>query len=203
MAVVLRDVWVRLGGREIIRGATAEFNGQSQLVGPNGSGKTVLLYTIAGLVKPFRGEVEVSGTVSIMFQDPDLHFFAGTVLENALVWSGGRSTEAEVAKMANDVGIGDVLHRSPFELNWGHRKLAALLCALAKRPDVLLLDEPLEGLSPRFHTRVLTAAVEHSKTVVITTHMVVGGWKLYFMEEGQLYVGEEAKAKAVEHGYLQ
>jgi len=66
-----------------------------------------------------------------------------------------------------------------------------------------LLDEPLEGLSPRFHIRVLTVAAEHSKTVIIATHMVVGRWKLYFVEDGRLYVGEEAKAKAVEHGYLQ
>jgi len=61
--------------------------------------------------------------------------------------------------------------------------------------------QALEGFRRDFICVFLTTAVEYSKTVIIATHMVIGWWKLYFVEDGRLYVSEETKA--VERGYLQ
>ncbi|MEZ0248830.1 MAG: ABC transporter ATP-binding protein, partial [Thermoproteus sp.] len=64
MAVRVEDLWVELDGRTVLRGVSAKFEGPSLLMGPNGSGKTVLLHSIAGVLKPKRGRVEVQGVLS-------------------------------------------------------------------------------------------------------------------------------------------
>jgi ABC-type multidrug transport system ATPase subunit len=186
----------------VLRGVTAELGGRSLIVGPNGSGKTVLLLTIAGAYKPERGSIEVGGRLSVVFQDPDLHFLAGTIKENAALWSKGRLTDAEIEKLAEELGVADLLGKSPWELSWGQRKAAAVLTALSSRPDVLLADELLEGLSPKLASRILRVIEESVKTVVLTSHSLYGGWRVYFMEEGVLYLGEAALGKLKEHGYL-
>ncbi|MEL9991271.1 MAG: energy-coupling factor ABC transporter ATP-binding protein [Thermoproteus sp.] len=202
MAVRVEDLWVELDGRPVLRGASAEFRGPSLLMGPNGSGKTVLLHTIVGILKPKRGRVETQGVLSIMFQDPEVHFVAGTVLENALLWSNGRSTEAEIKELAGGLGIADLLDSPPFLLSWGQKKLAALLCALARRPDVLLLDELPEGLSPKALKAALRVALEAAETIIMTSHQFLElGWSFYFLDGGLLYSGQEALKKAEEEGY--
>lgn len=202
MAVRLEDVWLELGGRAVLRGALGEFKGLNLLLGPNGSGKTALLHAIVGVLRPQRGKIEVEGSVSIMFQDPEMHFVAGTVLENAVLWSAGRSDEREIAEIADRLGIGDILDKSPFYLSWGQKKLAALLCSLARKPDVLLLDELPEGLSPNVFKKALSVATAAAKTVVMTSHQFLElGWNFYFLADGVLYSGDEALAKAKEYGY--
>ena len=202
MAIRLEDVWLEIDGRTVLRGITGELKGLNILIGPNGSGKTVLLHAIAGILRPQRGRIDVEGIASIMFQDPEVHFVAGTVLENAVLWGGGRSDEKEIEEMAEGLGIADLLSRSPFYLSWGQKKLAALLCALARKPDVLLLDELPEGLSPRVLKTALSAATSTAKTVVMTSHQFLElGWNLHFLADGVLYSGEKALAKAREYEY--
>ncbi|MEM3963199.1 MAG: ATP-binding cassette domain-containing protein [Nitrososphaerota archaeon] len=202
MAIRLEDVWLDIDGRAVLRGVTGELKGLNILIGPNGSGKTVLLHAIAGILKPKRGRIDVEGVTSIMFQDPEVHFVAGTVLENAVLWGRGRSDEREIKEIAKELGIADLLNRSPFHLSWGQRRLSALLCALAGKPDVLLLDELPEGLSPRALKTAISAATSTAKTVVMTSHQFLElGWNLHFLADGTLYSGEEALAKAREYEY--
>lgn len=194
---------MKLGGRHVLRGVTAEFGERALIVGPNGSGKTVLLLTAAAVYKPERGEVHLAGRLSVVFQDPDLHFLAGSVLENALLWSRGRMGEGEIRKLAEALGIGGLLDKSPWELSWGQRKAAAALAALSSAPDVLLADELLEGLSPKLAERILAVVGEMGPALVATSHFPYRGWPIYFIEDGVLYAdGKAVFDKLKEHGYL-
>jgi molybdate transport system ATP-binding protein len=132
------------------------------LVGPSGAGKTSVLRAIAGLLRPERGRVALGDelwfdseagvhlpperrSVGLVFQEYAL-FPHMTVAEN--VAYGGRDG---VVDLLDSLGIGALAGARPGELSGGERQRVALARALARRPAVLLLDEPLTALDS--HTR--------------------------------------------------
>jgi ABC-type sugar transport system ATPase subunit len=142
------------------------------LVGPSGSGKTTALRLVAGLEAPTAGAVRIGGLdvthqpphrrgVGLVFQRPALypHLSVADNLAFGLEMSRpgllGRlfrrppspvDVSARVAEVAAVLGLGDLLSRRPAELSGGQQQRVALGRALARRPGVLLLDEPLSGL---------------------------------------------------------
>ena len=176
------------------------------IVGPSGTGKSVLLKTTIGLVVPDRGDVLIDGEsvffggrgalarvrrkVGFVFQNSAL-FDSMTVYEN--MRQGIREDElarleepevlARVSASLGDVNLEPtrVLGKMPAELSGGMRKRLGLARALVGRPRILLYDEPVTGLDP-----VNTAAVTHliaviarrGVTSVIVTHDVEGALEL-------------------------
>lgn len=134
------------------------------IVGPTGAGKTVLLESIAGLYPIQKGQIALRGRdvtrlapeergVSIVYQDHAL-FPHLTVRENILFGLRMRKArpdelERALAMTVDLCGVSSLLHRRPGTLSGGERQKVALARALAVRPDVLLLDEPLSALDPR------------------------------------------------------
>jgi molybdenum ABC transporter ATP-binding protein len=135
------------------------------LAGPSGAGKTTALRVIAGLVRPDEGRIEAHGTVwfdsatgidlppeqrsvGLVFQEYAL-FPHLTVAGN--VAYGGRERAAEVLER---LGIAELAEMRPGELSGGERQRVAVARALARDPDVLLLDEPLAALDVRTRARV-------------------------------------------------
>jgi len=128
------------------------------LLGPSGAGKTTLLEVIAGLRRPRAGRVRLRGAdvthlppaarnVGYVPQDVAL-FRTMTVRENlgfALAVRGA-DPAARVAELAGWLGLGDLLDRRAVGLSGGEAQRVALGRALAFRPDVLLLDEPLNAV---------------------------------------------------------
>jgi len=137
------------------------------IIGPTGAGKTVLLESIAGLLKVRRGKILVDDReisvlppedrgVGIVYQDSSL-FPHLTVRQNILYGlryhpnpAGGK----EIEKLVSVLGLGELLDRFPINLSGGERQRAALARALAVRPSVLLLDEPLNALDPHFRGEI-------------------------------------------------
>lgn len=131
------------------------------VIGPAGSGKTTLLEVIAGLLAPLRGTVRLGGVdargvpperrgVGLVYQHAFL-FPHLSVRENVTYGAADAPTAAEAAER---LGVTPLFAREVRGLSGGERQLVALARALARRPRLLLLDEPFSALDPRRRTLV-------------------------------------------------
>ena len=156
------------------------------LVGPNGAGKTTLLHLIAGLARPDAGAVRVLdqmpgdntrllARVGFVAQETPLYpdFTAAD-----LVTMGGklnRRWDAELAR-ARLTRLAIPLDRPVGKLSGGQRAQVALALAMAKRPDLLLLDEPVASLDPlarrEFLQALMGAVADDGTTVLLSSHLV-------------------------------
>jgi phospholipid/cholesterol/gamma-HCH transport system ATP-binding protein len=173
------------------------------IVGPSGTGKSVLLKTTIGLIVPERGDVKVDG-VSVLRADPQellrIRRKAGYVFQYAALFDsmtvyenvaygiqdevarelGREEVARRVVEALEDVNLnpGQILSKLPAELSGGMRKRVGLARAIVGHPEILLYDEPVTGLDP-----VNAAAVDQlitkigektHVTSVIVTHDVEG-----------------------------
>lgn len=154
------------------------------LVGPNGAGKTTLLHLAVGLLRPDAGEVRVFGRdprsvlpeIGFVAQDTPLYrdFTAAE-----LVTMGGKLNRRRWdAALARDrLGrLGIPPDRPVGKLSGGQRAQVALALALAKRPRLLLLDEPIASLDPlarrEFMQALMGAVAESETTVLLSSHLL-------------------------------
>jgi ABC-2 type transport system ATP-binding protein len=158
----------------------------SALVGPNGSGKTTLLRLLVGLRRPTTGEARVLGRVPV--QDTDFLASVGFLAQEIPLYRQLSAAEhlrigAHLNRGWDAAGAGQrlaalriPLDRPVHSLSGGQRAQVALSLALAKRPRVLLLDEPLAALDPlarrEFLTSLADVTVEGDVTVVLSSHLV-------------------------------
>jgi ABC-2 type transport system ATP-binding protein len=179
----------RYGSNWALRDCTFEIPAGSvtALVGPNGAGKTTLLQLAIGLAEPTCGTVEVLGRaprsapgsvlprVGFVAQDHPLH--AGfTVAEMLKLGRRLNPTWDAAAARARIERLGLPLDRKVGKLSGGQQAQVALTIALAKQPELLLLDEPVAALDPlarrEFMNTVMEAVSETSLTVVLSSHIV-------------------------------
>jgi putrescine transport system ATP-binding protein len=133
------------------------------LLGPSGCGKTTLMRMLAGFEQPTSGRVYLDGhdlsgvppykrPTNMMFQSYAL-FPHMTVEEHRLRAAPGQWPKAEIARRVEEmlalVKLGPFAKRKPHQLSGGQRQRVALARSLAKRPKVLLLDEPLAALDKK------------------------------------------------------
>lgn len=151
------------------------------LTGRTGSGKTTLLEVIAGLRRPTAGRVLLRGrdvselppaarTLGYVPQDGAV-FRTMTVRNNlafGLTTRGAADIEARVGELASWLGLGAILDRKAVGLSGGEAQRVALGRALAFRPDVLLLDEPLSSLDEATHAELLELLSGLRKTGAVT-----------------------------------
>jgi putative ABC transport system ATP-binding protein len=182
----------------VLRGFSADFT-RGRLVaveGRSGSGKTTLLHLVAGLERPDAGSVRVSGTdlagldreqlaahrrdhIGWVGQEPGLVPFA-TALENVLlaqeIQHGGQAPahEPEARAWLERLGLADCVDRAADRLSAGERQRVAIARALARRPAVVLLDEPTARLDQESAALVagllVSAARLSGAAVVCATH---------------------------------
>lgn len=126
------------------------------VIGPAGSGKTTLLEVVAGLLRPSRGTLHLGGVearalppeargVGLVYQHAFL-FPHLSVRENVHY---GAADDATAAEASERLGVTALFQRDVLGLSGGERQLVALARALARRPRLLLLDEPFSALDPR------------------------------------------------------
>jgi ABC-2 type transport system ATP-binding protein len=156
------------------------------LVGPNGAGKTTLLNLAVGLLAPTSGTIRVLGgtpgssrdqlaRVGFVAQDTPAYAWL-TVADHLKL--GARMNPGWDAKLAahriESLGL-DPRQRAG-KLSGGQRAQLALTLAIAKRPEFLILDEPVASLDPlarrQFLQGLMEAAVEHELSVLISSHLV-------------------------------
>ena len=183
--VELEDVSVLVGPLALLDGITMRIapGAPTVLIGPNGAGKTTLLRVAMGLIAPSRGRVTwagrgnaPSGRRAIVFQRPAmLRRSAAANIRYALAAAAApRATRSErIADLLALVGLSGLERRPARRLSGGEQQRLALARALARDPDLLLLDEPTASLDP-----AATKAIEdivHSVAargvkVVMSTH---------------------------------
>jgi ABC-2 type transport system ATP-binding protein len=159
----------------------------SALVGPNGAGKTTLLRLLVGLRRPTSGEARVLGRAPAQ-DDVDFLASIGFLAQEIPLYRQFSSAEhlrigARLNRTWDAAGAGQrltalrvPLDRPVHSLSGGQRAQVALSLALAKRPRVLLLDEPLAALDPlarrEFLTSLADVTIEGDVTVVLSSHLV-------------------------------
>lgn len=157
------------------------------LLGPTGSGKSLILETIAGLIKPATGRVILNGQdrthqppeqrgLGIVYQDSAL-FPNLTVRQNicfGLRYHPKAKNQAQtfLPWLIKVLDIGDLLERNVTTLSGGECKRTALARALAVQPRVLLLDEPLSALDPNFRDEIRLLLKNLHRTLGLTVFMV-------------------------------
>ena len=193
-AIEFRDVTLRLGGRDVLSAvsleiATGAFVG---VLGPNGSGKTTLMRAVLGLMPVSRGNIRVLGLAAVR-GNPAIGYMpqnrsAGGNLRLsgwdfvATVFSGhrlglpfaGRTARVEVDRVLALVGADKLARRPLAEISGGERQRLLLAQALIGRPQLLLLDEPLANLDPRFQGDVVALTnslrAELGITILFSAH---------------------------------
>ncbi|GAB4099548.1 ABC transporter ATP-binding protein [Sinomonas halotolerans] len=161
------------------------------VAGPNGAGKSTLLRTLAGLVRPEAGTVRITGRdvggipagriaeqVGTLFQDPRDQLFERTCEREvafglARLGLGPGEVRPRALEALDAVGLAAAASRHPYELPGSHQRLLALATVLARRPRVLVLDEPTVGLDRdglEALERTIAAAAEAGTAVVLATH---------------------------------
>jgi cobalt/nickel transport system ATP-binding protein len=167
------------------------------LIGPNGCGKSTLLKLLNGLVPARAGRYAFDGEaitlerlrqapfakrfhqrIGFLFQNSDAQLFCPVVYEE--IAFGPRQMglpEAEVARRVEGclelLGIGGLRGRVPYHLSGGEKRKVALASVLALNPEVLVLDEPMNGLDPRMKQslrEIMVALNAAGKTVLCSTH---------------------------------
>jgi ABC-2 type transport system ATP-binding protein len=179
----------RYGSTWALRDCTLDIPAGSvaALVGPNGAGKTTLLQLAIGLSGPTAGSVEVLGCnpradagtllprVGFVAQDHPLHR-GFSVAETLKLGRRLNPTWDEEAARARLARLGIPLERKVGKLSGGQQAQVALTLALAKRPELLLLDEPVASLDPlarrEFMNTVMEVVSDTDLTVVLSSHIV-------------------------------
>jgi cobalt/nickel transport system ATP-binding protein len=182
----LRNITLHIAGGEAVA-----------LLGPNGSGKSTLLKLINGIVSPDRGSYLFNSEeithkklqdakfsksfhqkIGFIFQNSDTQLFCADVFDE--IAFGPRQMgldEAAVEKRAEDcldlLNIRGLKHRQPYHLSGGEKRKVAIACVLSMNPEVLVLDEPMNGLDPRTQRWLVEFLVrlnKSGKTLITSTH---------------------------------
>ncbi len=159
------------------------------LMGPTGSGKSTLLENLIGLKEPSQGKIIINGIqlepktlsevrryIGFAFQDANDQLFMPTILEDIAFGPlnyGVPVPEAmDIArKLLMDFGLEAYAKRSAHELSGGQRRLAALAAILALKPDILILDEPTNGLDPSWRRNLAQVLVNLPvKVILVASH---------------------------------
>lgn len=166
------------------------------IVGANGAGKSTFALTLAGLLPPLEGAVEVEtsdgsagdphewsskqllGRMSMVFQEPEYQFLAATVAEELAI--GPRAagmTDEEIAPLVDEhleaLGLTALARANPMTLSGGEKRRLSVATALISAPELLILDEPTFGQDRGTWlglVRLLRAALERGVTLVSITH---------------------------------
>lgn len=154
------------------------------IVGPSGSGKSSLLHAIAGLARPMRGRIRLDDQplfdaaaridvppdrrrIGVVFQDQRLFPHLSV---RANLGYARRAADAEIAAMADRMGIAALLDRWPRHLSGGEAGRVALARTLLARPRLLLLDEPLAHLDADRRASLLDLIAAVDVPMIYVTH---------------------------------
>lgn len=201
----LRDVHKAFGALKVLQGVDLDIAGGESLViiGSSGSGKSVLIKHMIGLLAPDRGTVEVDGMsvpdldrddlarlrtrMGMLFQYAAL-FDSMSVADNVgfplrqhTDWNEGRVAE-RIEEVLGWVGLEGVGDKAPAELSGGMKKRVGLARAIALGPEIIFYDEPTTGLDPiladQINDLILDLADRLNVTSVTITHDMVSAYKV-------------------------
>ena len=203
--IEVNDVHKSFAHNHVLRGLNLSVRqGESMVViGGSGTGKSVLIKCIIGILSPDRGNIFVAGQDIGSLKEKDLYqlrkkfgmlFQAGALFDSMKVWENvgfgllqhTALSKIEVKKRAveklNLLGLHQIEDLMPSELSGGMRKRVSLARAIAMDPEILLYDEPTTGLDPIRADTINSLIVEMRKKIKVTsitiTHDMVSAYKV-------------------------
>jgi len=214
----VRGLEQKFGSQHVLRGVDLDVHRGETLVllGGSGGGKSVLVKHFPGLLRPWKGTVEIDGEeishlderqmapyrqkVGIMFQNGAL-FDSMTVAENIAfpLYEAGVKDPKEIASRVSEaleiVRLPGLEKKMPAELSGGMRKRVALARAVVGKPACVLYDEPHAGLDPitadSIDHLIKDLQVTHGITNVVITHEMRSVFhiadRIVFLQEGRIY----------------
>ncbi len=184
--------------------------------GKNGSGKTVSMLHLGGLVRPTSGEIFFKGKslqkqknspkkIGLVFQEANTQIFCQTVLEEVLFGlkqSKAKNPVATAKQILAKMGIAHLQDCSPFRLSGGQLKKVTIAAVLAQNPEILVLDEPFIGLDYPSVQMVLRSLLDLHRqgfTIVLITHdlekVLLHATRLLVVNDGKIvYDGDKFAA---------
>ncbi|MDE7379591.1 MAG: ATP-binding cassette domain-containing protein, partial [Clostridia bacterium] len=155
------------------------------LIGKNGAGKTTLMKLLLGLANPTNGEVVLFGDTKLeearkkigsLIEDPGLYKNC-TAYENMLRFSILYGADkGEIAGLLNLVGLGDTGNKKAGAFSLGMKQRLGIAIALLAHPEVLILDEPINGLDPagikEIRDLILQLNKERGVTFILSSHLL-------------------------------
>jgi phospholipid/cholesterol/gamma-HCH transport system ATP-binding protein len=231
--VELRHVTKSFGAKRVLDDVNLSVpRGKSLcILGRSGTGKSVTLKHIVGLMRPDAGQVLVEGEDVVVMGPRDLARVRqriGFLFQNAALFDSipvgenvafplrrhtrlsDREIRAKATSLLQQVGLGDEYHAMPADLSGGMRKRAGLARALALDPPLLLADEPSAGLDPVTSTEIdsLLAQLKQRArtTLIVVTHNIPSaraiGDELAFLHQGRVIDRGPAAALEASHSPL-
>ncbi len=213
----IKDVYKSFGPKEVHMGLTLSIKKGENItvLGGSGSGKSVLLKEITGLLKPESGDVIVEGENIVPMEETDLvsvrkkmgMLFQGAALFDSLtveenvaypLRENTKLPENEirdmVARNLELVGLPGIEDKMPSDLSGGMKKRVGLARAMAMNPRILLYDEPTTGLDPpnisRINQLIRSMQAQFGITAVIITHDVKSAFeisdRIAFLHHGRI-----------------
>lgn len=217
LVISIRDLYKSFGNNHVLQGINLDVSKEENVavLGRSGSGKSVLIKIICGLLKPDSGKVNVLGEevnllkdkalqalrlkVGFSFQNSAL-YDSMTIRENLefpLVRNARHLSKKEVAgqieSVLEDVGLSQTINQMPSELSGGQRKRIGIARTLILRPEIMLYDEPTSGLDPITSIEInnlinLVREKFHTSSIIITHDLTCAkttGDKLAMLFEGK------------------
>jgi ABC-2 type transport system ATP-binding protein len=194
--VELENLKVKLGRREILQGITCRLgsSGTGQavgLLGPNGAGKSTLILTLLGFLRPSAGRARILGFDCRNSTDarsrvgymPENDSFIGEMTAVAFLRQmaelSGLPSDAALEKAHEvlfHVGLGEARYRELRTYSYGMKQMAKLAQAIVHGPELVILDEPTNGLDPAARRRMLTLIREmkdaQGMSVLVCSHLL-------------------------------
>ncbi len=187
----LKDVTKRIKGKMIIHGIDFSVkNGQIfGFLGPNGAGKTMTLRMIVGLIKPTSGIIEICGhnittsfvsamsNVGCIIETPELYEYMSGY-DNLKLLGGMEPgiNEPDIVDVVERVGLNRRIHDKVNTYSLGMKQRLGIAQALMKKPHLLILDEPANGLDPagirELRTLMKSLTVNSGMTILISSHLL-------------------------------
>jgi phospholipid/cholesterol/gamma-HCH transport system ATP-binding protein len=216
--ICLRGVTKSFGDKQVLRGIDLDVAaGESVVViGGSGTGKSVLLKCVLGLMEPDSGSIKIDGEETAKLSDSarehvmrkfGMLFQGGALFDSLRVWQNvafgpiqsdgmapAKAKEIAIAKLGN-VGLGpDIAELFPSELSGGMQKRVALARAIAREPEIIFFDEPTTGLDPIMadviNELIVKCVSDLGATAVSITHDMASarkiGHRIAMLYEGRL-----------------
>ena len=186
------------------------------LMGFNGAGKSTLMNILGGLAELEQGEIKLGGkcisnaldSVGYLRQEPDLMLLADTV-EKELCWNNKFITAAEIEELLHKLKLTEYRNDFPLALSKGQRLRVVLGAMLARKPKMLLLDEPTTGQDEQSLDEIKQLLVDYKKaggSVFICTHDVELAAELadriILLKNGEILADGEAREILANREYL-
>ena len=188
------------------------------IIGGSGTGKSVMLKMLLGLIKPDRGSIVIDGTDIVPLAEKDLvevrksvgMLFQGSALFDSInvgenvAYGLHQHTDLEEEEIAEKVsrclemvGLPDIEQMMPADLSGGMKKRVGLARAIAYDPDIILYDEPTTGLDPTNAKRINNLIIELQKLLSVTSIVVTHDMDSAFMVSNRMAMLYRGKIAAV------